>query len=264
MKIPKNLNKEIYKVVNNFNRKITRLEQAEQKADIYIPEKISKKEIMKKAGNIVEVKDLLNRYKSYLTKGSEQLTYLNNQVKVSKYELKYTENELRKAKKKIQNEIYKLGNVKIKTYGKNQKVKIKDSPTDELYNLKAKQKALKSLSKIKDKQSFRRLQNYISSELYNARRKESFREAYIDIFKKTADFYGFDKKKTKQVIEKLKQLNYTQFSAIFSADTGIKAVLDYYPDKKGKLPLDKKDVGKDVNDMYENIFQNIDLILGKI
>lgn len=264
MNITKDLNKEIKRVINNFNRKITRLEQLERKTDVYIPDRISKKEIIQKAGNVKEIKDLLNRYKTYLPKGSEQIINLNNQVQVSKYEIKYTENELRKAKKKIQNEIYKLGNVKIKTYGKNQKVKIKDSPTDELYNLKAKQKALKSLSKIKDTQSFRRLQNYISSELYNARRKESFREAYIDIFKKTADFYGFDKEKTDKVIEKLNQLNYAQFSAIFSADTGIKAVLDYYPDKKGKLPLNKKDVGKDVNDMYENIFQNIDLILGKI
>ena len=264
MKITKDLNNEIKKVVNNFNRKITRLEQLERKTDVYIPERISKKEIIQKAGNVKEIKDLLNRYKTFTQKGSEEIINLNNQVKVSKYEIKYTENELRKAKKKIQNEIYNLGNVTIKTYGKNQKVKIKESPTDELYNLKAKQKALKSLSKIKDTQSFRRLQNYISSELYNTRRKESFRKSYIDIFRKTADFYEFDKEKTNQVIEKLEKLNYAQFSAIFSSDTGLKAVLDYYPDKKGNLPLDKKVVGKDVNDMYENIFQNIDLIIGKL
>ena len=263
MNITKDLNKEIKRVVNNFNRKITRLEQLERKTDVYIPERISKKEITQKAGNIKEIKDLLNRYKTFTQKGSEQIINLNNNVKVSKYELKYTENELRKAKKKIQNEIYKLGNIEIKTFGKKQKVKIKESPTEQLYNLKAKQKALKSLSKIKDKGSFDRLQGYIEKELYSEREKQRFRQNYIDIFKKTADFYDFDKEKTKQVIEKLEKLNDAQFTALFNTDTGIKAVMDYYPDKKGNLPLDKKDVGNDVNDIYSNIFENIDIIMNQ-
>ena len=62
MNITKDLNKEINKVVNNFNRKITRLEQLERKTDVYIPERIGKKEIIQKAGNVKEIKDLLNRY----------------------------------------------------------------------------------------------------------------------------------------------------------------------------------------------------------
>lgn len=125
MNITKDLNKEIKRVVNNFNRKITRLEQLERKTNVYIPERISKKEIIQKAGNIKEIKYLLNRYKTYLSKGSEQIINLNNQVQVSKYEIKYTENELRKAKKKIQNEIYKLGNIEIKNFRKKTKSKNK-------------------------------------------------------------------------------------------------------------------------------------------
>ena len=139
---------------------------------------------------------------------------------------------------------------------------VKHSPTDFYRNLDATRKALNKRLKDLDKKSYQRLKRQVERVNYYSKREVTFKENYLAMFQKTADFYGLPKDRTLEVIKELEKLRPGEFVKLINQDRALEAVLTYYPDED--LPLDPKEVGKDIDDIYAAIFNNIDEILKNI
>ena len=81
----KTLNKEINRVVQNFNNKVKRLEKS--KRDLMLPSKVSIKELKKEVLTRNELYRELEKLKRYSTRGIEETIQTMGCTKISKYEL---------------------------------------------------------------------------------------------------------------------------------------------------------------------------------
>lgn len=261
MKISKSLKKEMYNTINNYNRKITRLEQSKA-TGVHIPERIGIKDLTADVNSVREVRKLMQRAKDFSSQGGEKFVNVNADLRLSQAEIRTMERELKQAKKRIYNERYKTGLQEVKVAGKKQKTLTKHSPTDFYRNLEASRKALNKNLKDLDKRGYERLKKQVERVNYYSKKEVTFKYNYLKMFQKTADFYGLPKDRTEEIVFELNKLKPGEFVKLINQDRALEAIMTYYPDED--LPLDPKEVGKDINDIYDVIFNNIDEILKNI
>ena len=99
----KTLNKEINRVVKNFNNKVKRLEQSER--DLMLPAKVSIKELKDEFRTRRELYRELEKLKRYSKRGIEETIITLGGAKISKYELENIKREARRIKYQISRQI---------------------------------------------------------------------------------------------------------------------------------------------------------------
>ena len=112
------LQNEIYNVVRNFNSKIKRLEKSER--DLYLPDKISVKELKSSVNNRNELKRELKKLMSFSERGAENTV---EGLNISLYELRNLERESKRVKASLTRQINRISNIKrTRMYRTNAKV----------------------------------------------------------------------------------------------------------------------------------------------
>jgi len=230
----KKFNREIYKVVKNFNQKIARLEKTEK--DLILPEKMSIKDLKDNYFNRTDLRRKLKELKRYSNRGIEETITTSGGVTMSKYELKNIQIESRRIKANLTREIKKLQTTKPKNLGKLQTGTFAQMGDTHYLNLQARRKALEKgdIRNLTNEQ----LQQY--SKLLGKTRKNKeyynnvFYNNYLDMLTDLGYFYGYDNEKLNTLKEKLMTLNSNEFLKLFREEKSIQAILDYYPTKKEK------------------------------
>ena len=257
----KKLEKEISRVVKNFNQKITRLEKDER--ELILPTKITKKEIKENVYTRTELRRKLNELKRFSTRGVEQTITTKTGVKLSIYELNEIKREAARVKRNVTREIKRLQIEKPKVFGKIQTSTFSEMGDTDYLNLLARRKALeKDITKL-DKQELERYKKLVKKTGKNQQYMNTiFKENYFKMLTDLGYYFNYDNDKLNKLKNKLMKLNSNDFLKVFKEDKSIRAILDYYPVITNNFnAINPNDIKEDVDSLYDNLIDNIDEIL---
>lgn len=264
-RISKDSEKELKRVIRNFNSKVKRLESVDREIDI--PEKESIKAIKDRVNSKWDLNREIDRLERFTKRNAEDLIKNKSGVVMSRWEYENIQREQRRLSARLLREIERYGNIKPKEFGKEQSVTYAQMGDEKLSNLKARQKAIssKSISKL-NRAQMKDLQTLLNKTAANYRKdKEIFYDNYIDgTLLNTAYFIGYDEEKIKYIKEKLSELSPTQFTKAFEQEQALKDIQLRYDLTKedGITPqILENDISSTLDTLYENIDQIVDSYL---
>lgn len=250
----KTLNKEINRVVKNFNNKVKRLEQSER--DLMLPAKVTIKELKDEFRTRRELYRELEKLKRYSKRGIEETIITMGGAKISKYELENIKREARRIKYQVSRQITLKKITKPRVFGKEQDVSFAQMGDRTYLNLKARRKALNkkieklSLSELKRFENLleksRRKRFYDFNNLqYNWANEMLIPLAYLTN-------YPIDK--LEGVAQKIATLREKDFLDLFNNEMVMRAITEFYAEaKRGNTQM-----ADDVKPILDELINNID------
>lgn len=258
----KALNKEINRVIGNFNAKVRRLEQ---NTDLMtIPDTISKRELKQSVRTRRELYRKLKELKTFSKRGIERPIETLKGAKISKYDYLKLKKEVTRMKRKLTEDIKKYKITKPKVYGKYQDVTFAQTGDNAYLTVLAQREKLNKNLMQFDAEQFVKFGNFIK-RLDETRNYYDtlFKSYYIDMFTGLGREMGYDEEKLKEIEKKLSTLTPDNFYKLFKEEKSIQAVkdYDYSPHKKFGGQIDIDAIRDDVFEKYDAIYDNIDEIL---
>ena len=261
-KISASAEKNLNKAINNFNRKVKRLEKVDREIDI--PEKESITAIKQRVTNKWELNREIDRLERFTKRNAEELIKNKSGLVLSRWEYENLQREQKRLNARLLREIERYGNITPKEFGKKQAATYAQMGDEKLSNLKARQKAIssKSLSKI-NREQLKSLEALINKTNANYRKdKEVFYNNYLDGTLLNLGYYvGYDKEKLDYIKEKLNELTPDQFIKAFNTDVSLKDIQDRYvlSHEDGITPeILESDVVPVLDELYKNIDKIVD------
>ena len=251
IKVYQKTDKEINRVIKNFNQKVTRLERL---GLAVIPDKITKKEILN-VNSRTELNRNLNSLKRFSRKGYEDIFTLSSGEDTTIWNKKEVDLSIRSAKAKLTRKIQTYKNTKPKVFGKTQSVTFAQMGDQSYLNLVEQRKRLqdKKISTLEDITKFSKISKKILGMGYSS----VFRESYKTMLYDLAYQSGYSKEVVGEITKRIDKLNDKDFLKLFNEDKAIKSVVYYY-NTKG---LEIEDITENINTLFDEIYKNIDLIL---
>lgn len=253
--------KELNRAINNFNRKVKRLESVDREIDI--PEKANITAIKDRITNKWELNREIDRLERFSKRNAEELVKNKAGVVLSRWEYENLQREQKRLNARLLREIERYGNITPKEFGKKQSATYSQMGDEKLSNLKARQRAIssKSLSKI-NRQQLKSLETLINKTNANYRKdKELFYNNYLDGTLINLGYYvGYDEEKLNYIKEKLNELTPDQFIKAFNTDVSLKDIQDRYvlSHEDGITP---EILEADVTPVLDELYKNIDDIV---
>lgn len=254
------LNKEISRVLNNYNAKVRRLER--NTSLMSIPDTITKRELKASVNKRRDLQRKLNELKAFSKRGMEQNIKLKSGVNISKYDYYKLKKESKRLKLKLNAEIKRYTETYPKVLGKRQAVTFARTADSAYLTAISKRESLnKDISKLSAEEltKYGNLLQRIgeSSEYYET----LFKNKYLDILTDLGYFYKYDNQKLEELKKRISALPPDEFYRLFREDKAINAVMDYYHTNDDSSFIDPELVKEDVYNLYDNIYDNLDEIL---
>ncbi len=257
---------EIKRVVNNYNRKIRRLEL--KGTDLLLPNRTSvseQLEIAKELNTKVEINRRIKDLQAFTKRGGEKSISVRGKT-LPRYQYENIKRYKAIALRNINKKLKFYENTNIMESGQDLGYTYAQLGDREYLNLQAKKKALLN-KKISDFETSRQLDNYLNTLKANTRVYDDnvFRNNYLDMIFKNATSFGLDNKKVKVIYDRLKELTPQQLATLFDKDKTIQALLYYYRDIKN---IDNEEafnsLSDDVYDVYDELYNNLDEIIEEV
>ena len=256
----KKLDQEINRTIKNFNQKIARLEKQEKEL---LPSKISKKDLKTSVYTRNELQRKLKELQRFSKRGAEDIITTTGGIRLTKYELNEIKRENARLKRNITREINRLKVNKPKIFGKTQTSTFSEMGDTDYLNLVARRKALeKDINKL-SRDEFERFTKLIEKTGKSQQYMNSiFKENYFEMLTDLAYYFDYDKDKLNKLRDKLMKLKPNDFLKLFKEDKSIRAILDYYPIVTNSFnAINPDDIKDDVVTLYDNLIDNIDMIM---
>ena len=260
-KISASAERDLTRAINNFNRKVKRLEKVDREIDI--PEKESITAIKDRVTNKWELNREIDRLERFTKRNAEELIKNKSGVVMSRWEYENLQREQKRLSARLSREIERYGKITPKEFGKKQAANYAQMGDEKLSNMKARQRAIssKSLSKI-SREQLKSLKSLINKTNANYRKdKEVFYNNYLDGTLLNLGYYvGYDEEKLNYIKEKLNELTPDQFIKAFNTDVSLKDIQDRYvlSHEDGITP---EILEADVTPVLDELYNNIDDIV---
>lgn len=262
----KNFMAEINKVVNAYNRKITRLSKLDN--DYILPQKFSTealKALKATATSRTEVRRSLKDLQSFTTRGGEKNIKVGKTT-MPKYQYANIKRYRRIAASTLNKKLKKYENVKPVSSGRREKFTFAEQGSDEYLNLLAKKEKLLGTMDYEN-MTQKEIDIYLHKLKVNVREYDlvAWQDNYIDIFQDTALSYGYDPAKLDTIVWALQRLSPEEFDELAFEDRNIKEVLTHYQallDIQTAEAFEKSSAT--VIDNLDAIYDNIEGILSKL
>ena len=256
----KKLNQEINRTIKNFNQKIVRLEKQDREL---LPSKITKKDLKSGVYTRTELRRKLKELQRFGRRGAEDIIETSGGVRLTQYNYQNIKRENARIKRNITREINRLRVNKPKIFGKTQTSTFSEMGDHDYLNLVARRKALeKDINKL-SRDEFERFTKLIEKTGKNQQYMNSiFKQNYFDMLTDLAYYFDYDNDKLNILKQKLMNLKPNDFLKLFKEDKSIRAILDYYPIVTNSFnAINPDDIKEDVINLYDNLIDNIDMIL---
>ena len=256
----KKLDQEINRTIKNFNQKIARLEKQEKEL---LPSKITKKDLKSSVYTRTELQRKLKELQRFSKRGAEDIITTRGGIRLTKYELNEIKRENARIKRNITREINRLKVNKPKVFGKIQSSTFSEMGDSDYLNLVARRKALeKDINKL-SRDELERFTKLIEKTGRNQQYMNSiFKQNYFDMLTDLGYYFDYDNDKLNILKQKLMNLKPNDFLKLFKEDKSIRAILDYYPIVTNSFnAINPDDIKEDVINLYDNLIDNIDMIL---
>ena len=116
-----------------------------------------------------------------------------------------------------------------------------------------------------DADEIKRYKMLINKSKRNSRYYDNiFMGNYLKALDDTGDFYGVEKWKIEEIKDKLLTLDSKDFTKLFNEDKLVEAILDYSMTDKARMKkrgINVMAVKEDVNDLFDALYEKIDVIL---
>lgn len=256
----KKLNQEINRTIKNFNQKIARLEKQDREL---LPSKITKKDLKSGVYTRTELRRKLKELQRFGRRGAEDIIETSGGVRLTQYNYQNIKRENARIKRNITREINRLRVNKPKIFGKTQTSTFSEMGDHDYLNLVARRKALeKDINKL-SRDELERFTKLIEKTRRNQQYMNSiFKQNYFDMLTDLGYYFDYDNDKLNILKQKLMNLKPNDFLKLFKEDKSIRAILDYYPIVTNSFnAINPDDIKEDVINLYDNLIDNIDMIL---
>ena len=256
----KKLNQEINRTIKNFNQKIARLEKQDREL---LPSKITKKDLKSGVYTRTELRRKLKELQRFSMRGAEDIIETSGGVRLTQYNYQNIKRENARIKRNITREINRLRVNKPKIFGKTQTSTFSEMGDHDYLNLVARRKALeKDINKL-SRDELERFTKLIEKTGRNQQYMNSiFKQNYFDMLTDLGYYFDYDNDKLNILKQKLMNLKPNDFLKLFKEDKSIRAILDYYPIVTNSFnAINPDDIKEDVINLYDNLIDNIDMIL---
>ena len=256
----KKLNQEINRTIKNFNQKIARLEKQDREL---LPSKITKKDLKSGVYTRTELRRKLKELQRFGRRGAEDIIETSGGARLTQYNYQNIKRENARIKRNITREINRLRVNKPKIFGKTQTSTFSEMGDSDYLNLVARRKALeKDINKL-SRDELERFTKLIEKTGRNQQYMNSiFKQNYFDMLTDLGYYFDYDNDKLNILKQKLMNLKPNDFLKLFKEDKSIRAILDYYPIVTNSFnAINPDDIKEDVINLYDNLIDNIDMIL---
>lgn len=255
------LNKEIYRTVYEFNKKVKELEKMD---GVIVPSKISTKELKNTVYDRRELRRELKNLKLFLKPGAEQIVQTQAGV-TTNYDIAVFKSNLRSAKARVNAKIQKLYNQELYLEGKTTGQTYATMGDTRWLNLQAKKEILKKIDINKlDREQFKRYSKMVERLALSDKNRE-WKESYLDLLLKTGYEYGVDKDITDNIKNKMMKLSPNEFMKVYNKSLEVQTVTEYYRMMKETMNsgITISGLKDNVETLYKNLSDKIDLIVKK-
>lgn len=222
----KQINREIAKTVRNFNHKVYRLER--QNAKI-VPSRVSVKQLKALYQDRSDLKRKLAELQRFSDRGVESIIDTLGGASISKWELSNLKRQQARAKVLIGRRIKSLETTVPTVFGKKQLKSYAEMGSEELSNLKARQKALQKTPERMDTGELQRFEKLVSQTITRLTTQDTtFYNSYFEILDNTGYMANIDPEIINHIKENLQKLTPSQFVEFANTEKSIKSIIDYY------------------------------------
>lgn len=231
-------NQEISRVVSNFNRKVRRLERAENRL---LPSPVKVKDIKDKFSSRRELNKYLNDLRRFSKRGSEEIVTIKGK-EYSRYQIDLFRTNLRRQRRELSRDIKQASSTQHR-YPMQHNVY--------LQNLKNRQETLsRSWAELIDE----KWQSVINQQFHNM----EIYDNYLEVLFQDAYQAGFDPDKAEYIKNRLLELSPNQFIKALEDAPEIKFVFDYYHALTRQSGVTGTQASRDA---YEQLYKRIDEIV---
>lgn len=253
----KALNKEINRVVKNFNSKVKRLEKSNR--DLILPSKVYIKDLKKDSTSRRNLYRELDKLKRYSVRGAEETITTKGGSILSKYQLDNIKREAKRIKQQLTREITFRKSTKPKVFGVEQDVTFAEMGDITYLNLLSRRKALnKDITKL----SPSGLKGFINLlEKSNRKRNYDFNNLQYnwsnEMLMPLAYLTGYPMDKLNLVVQKVGALKEKEFLELFNNEMVMKALIDYY----AEATRGNTQINDDVKSLLDELVNSIDELI---
>lgn len=255
----KKINKEIYRTVAEFNKKVKQLEGRE---NVLIPGRISTKEIKENVYDRRELRRELKNLKKFLKPGAEEVIKTQAGY-MSKYDIDVLKSNIRSAKARVNAKLQKMYNTELYIEGKPTKNTYASMGSDRYLNLKTRREMLNKDIKTLDREEMQRYIKLVNRSMLSDKNAE-WKESYIDILTKEAEGFNVDQRYLDNIRNKMMKLNPEKFIEVYNKELSIQSIAEMYRlmMERTKKGLSLEGIKENVETLYKNLSDKIDKIVG--
>ena len=255
----KRINKEIYRTVYEFNKKVKELEGM---TGVLIPNRITTKQIKESVYDRRELKRELKNIKKFLKPGAEEFVQTQAGF-TSRYDIDVLKSNIRSAKARVNAKLQKMYNTELYIEGMSTKNTYATMGNQRYLNLLAKKEALNKDYKALEKDEFERYVKLVERTALSDKNKE-WKEAYIDILIKEAYQMHVDPEYLQNIKNKLMKLSPEEFVKVYNKNLDTQAIAENYRlmMERNKNGFSLEGLEENVNRLYKNLSDKIDKIVG--
>lgn len=240
------INKEIARVVKNFNQKVKRLES---KGIKNVPKKISVKDVKENVYNRNDLRRELNRIKRFSRRGAEDVVMINGNP-ISRWEIRETGIQVATTKRAITRRLKGYGFQKI-----NGKFNVGRYASDDVKTLVTQYKSLNTKTILSQKYSSDRKRRVEQAKKYSYRYSNQALFNLRESLKQMINLLGVsteDKDFKEKLLKKLNQVNLNEFKKLYYADELINDFISQYDNWKNEV-LNEDDAILLMERIYEKL-----------
>lgn len=222
----KKINREIAKIVRNFNNKVYRLER--QNA-VFVPSRVRVKNLKSQYQNRSALKRKLAELQRFSERGVESIVYTLGGTSISKWELATLKREQTRAKRLLTRRIRKLETTVPTVFGKKQLKTYAEMGNEELSNLRARRTALNKRAERLDEKALKQLEKLVTKTIQRLTTQDiTFYNSYFEIIENAGYMANIDPQIISHIKENLRKLTPTEFIEFANIEKSIKSIIDYY------------------------------------
>lgn len=254
--------REIFNVLNTYNRKVTRLNK---KGGYITPDILTFNDVINNVKNRKELNRTLQALRLYSKRGIEETITTKGGYTTSRYNLTLTKRIQSRNRQKIAKRINLVGNVKPTTYGKKDSdytyAQMGDSTVE---NLKLRREKLKKDITLMNRREFEDYANYLETvdEIdYNYRDKAYMNNYLNEMMFNLANAVGYDREKIEDMRDSiLSKLSDTEIVEMMRGEESIKSISEWYPIIHEARGLNSGNIGL-IREEFEELYNNLNKII---
>lgn len=252
---------EINRVINAYNRKITRL--SKMNTDYTLPQKFGSEDmkLLKTSVSRVDVRRRLKELQTFTARGGEKNITVKGTT-IPKYQYTNIKRYQRLLKIQTTKKLKQFETRKPILNAKVQPLTFAQYGTQEYLTLRAKRELL--LEKDIAKLGFKERQNYLNTLRANTKTVDLniWQNNFLNIFEDTALSYGYDDTKLEIIMTMLKKLNAEEIDDLTFINKNIREIIHGYRKIEDvKSAADLEAVGSDVRTNLDNILYSLPDVL---